>query len=91
MMFDYGDHMSGWGWAFMGLSMLLFWGLLIAGIVVLVRYLGGTGQDRPVGPPHRPTPEEVLADRFARGEIDEPEYRQRLETLRTGAQPPAGS
>jgi len=31
---------------------------------------------------HRSTPEQVLAERFARGEIDEGEYRQRLATLR---------
>ena len=29
----------------------------------------------------RATPEELLAERFARGEIDEQEYRLRLDTL----------
>ena len=30
-------------------------------------------------------PELILAERFARGDIDEPEYRRRLETLRTAS------
>ena len=88
MMFDYGDHVSGWGWAFMGLSMLLFWGLLIVGIVVLVRFFGTSGHDIRAASARRPTAEELLAERFAGGEIDENEYRQRLETLRAGASPP---
>lgn len=32
----------------------------------------------------RPSPEQLLAERFARGEIDEEDYRRRLATL-TGA------
>ncbi|MCW2537724.1 MAG: hypothetical protein JWQ26_3423 [Modestobacter sp.] len=70
---------SGWGWGAMALSMVLFWGLLILGGVVLVRAL-----NRPSGGPDHasgPTPEEVLAHRFARGEIDQEEYRQRLAAL----------
>lgn len=31
------DHMGYYGWGGMGFGMLLFWGLLIAGIVMLVR------------------------------------------------------
>ena len=32
------------GWGGMGFGMLLFWGLLIAGIVMLVRCSGGCGK-----------------------------------------------
>ncbi|WP_431684080.1 SHOCT domain-containing protein [Kitasatospora sp. KL5] len=32
----------------------------------------------------------MLAERFARGEIDADEYRHRLETLRTAGPPPRG-
>ena len=55
--------------------------LLITLAVVLVR-----GLNRPAGPADgpRPSPERLLAERFARGEIDEDEYRRRLATL-TGA------
>jgi putative membrane protein len=92
MMFDYGDHMSGANWAFMGVSMVLFWGLLIVGIVVLVRYLRTDGTSRHRSPPAHPAnPEELLAERFARGEIGEQEYHERLETLRSGARAPVSS
>lgn len=75
MMWDYGDHMSGWGWAFMTVGSLLFLALIIVGIAALVRYLGGE-RDR------SGSAGEVLAQRFARGEIDEGEYRHRLDVLR---------
>ena len=83
-MYGYGDHMSGWGYGLMSVSMLLFWALLIIGIVALVRYLGHTGRQ---GAAPRPTPEQVLAERLARGEIDTDEYRERLDTLRSGGRP----
>ena len=62
-----GDHMSGWGWAFMALGSVLFWGVLIIGIVALLRYLGGS---RPFGSGGRSSAEELFAQRFARGDID---------------------
>jgi putative membrane protein len=82
MMYWYGSGMSGWGYALMTISMVLFWGAVIAGIVALVRYAGRSGQQgaAPSAPP--PAPERLLAERFARGEIDEEEYRRRLAALR---------
>ncbi len=76
MMFGYvNDHMSAWGWFGMSVGMLAFWALLIAVIVLVVRWVGGST--------HASTssPEQILADRFARGEIDEAEYRDRLAAL----------
>jgi len=79
----------GWGaWLAMSVMMLLVWGLIIAGIVALVRYLGGTRQG---GHGHggqtsngsgQASAEELLAERFARGEIDAEEYTSRRELLR---------
>ena len=74
MMYWYGSGMSGWGYALMTVSMILFWGAVIFGIVALVRYFGRSGQ-----PPQ--TPELLLAERFARGEINEEELRHRLAVL----------
>lgn len=82
MMFWYGNGMNGWGYGLMAVSMVLFWGLLLYGAVAMVRYLAR--EDR-FAPAARPTPEQVLAERFAHGAIDEREYRQRLETLRGGS------
>ncbi len=79
-MMDWSNNdMSGWGYALMSISMVLFWGLLIAGIVLLVRYLGNSGPHAPNL--HQATPEAILAERFARGEIDDEEYRRRLDSL----------
>ncbi|GAA4077395.1 SHOCT domain-containing protein [Actinomadura miaoliensis] len=79
MMWGYGPGY----WLGMGVIMVLFWGLIVAGIVALVRYIGGArhtgGPDATSRPPRA---EEVLAERFARGEVDADEYRQRLELLR---------
>lgn len=79
-MMYWGNGMSGWGMLLMTVSNLLFWGLVIAGIVLLVRYVGRGGQP---GTPatQTPTPQQILADRFARGEIDEEEYTRRLQVL----------
>ena len=88
-MFWYGNGMSGWGYVLMTVSMVLFWGLVILGVVALVRY-GTRAPQRFDGTTHRPTPEQVLADRFARGEIDEPEYHGRLASLRGKSVPGNG-
>jgi putative membrane protein len=86
MMYWYGSGMSGWGYALMTISMVLFWGAVIAGIVLLVRHLSRGGQQTPAPPSQPATPEQLLAGRFARGEIDEEEYRQRLAVLQSGGQ-----
>ena len=82
MMWGYG---AGWGWGAwltMGVGMILFWGLVIGGVIVLTRYLAGTRYHPSSDAPGRTTAEQILAERFARGEIDEDEYRQRRELLR---------
>lgn len=78
MMWWYGPGITGWGYALMTVNMVLFWGLLIFGVIALVRYLG-RGDSAMT---ERSTPEEELSRRFARGEIDEQEYRARLGVLR---------
>ncbi|MER7578477.1 SHOCT domain-containing protein [Kitasatospora sp. NPDC097691] len=51
---------------------------------------GGQVSGGPRGWGAGPPPEQVLADRFARGEIDAEEYRHRLETLRSANGPGSG-
>ncbi|WP_328958747.1 SHOCT domain-containing protein [Kitasatospora purpeofusca] len=89
------DHgTNGWGLGLMAVGMLLFWGLVVVAIVLVVRHLVQTPQHppgtHPAPPPERTPPEQLLAERFARGEIDADEYRHRLDTLRSGDGPPAG-
>ncbi|MFJ1704945.1 SHOCT domain-containing protein [Kitasatospora sp. NPDC088346] len=93
-MMYWNDHdMGGWGFGLMAIGMLLFLGLLVVLAVALGRYLGQTPRPRPPdarpsSSPPLPSPEQLLAERFARGEIDADEYRHRLDTLRSGATGP---
>ena len=81
-----GGMMDG-GWGTLGilgvLVQLLFWGGLLAVIVwAVVRITAnrqGGGTDARVG---GDSAEEVLRQRFARGEIDAQEYEERLRILR---------
>ena len=65
--------MDGTDWAWMTAMMVLFWGVVIAGGILLVR------RTAPTTP--RDTPEEILRHRLARGEIDGDEYAQRLDAM----------
>lgn len=60
------NHMNGWGWLAMSLSMVLFWALLIAVGVLLFRALSRGSADTHTRA-SRTTPEQLLAERFARG------------------------
>lgn len=80
MMYWYGPGMGTWGYVLMTLSMIVFWGLVIGGLVALIRYASRPPMRTEVSPAR--TPEQVLGERFARGEIDEDEYRRRLDALR---------
>ena len=72
--------MSGWGWFTVSISSVLLCTLLITVAVLLFRALtrvpDTTGRQAA-------SPEQLLAERFARGQIDEEEYRGRLGVLRT--------
>ena len=82
MMYGYGNG-TGWGYALMAISMVLFWGAVIYGVVALVRYnRRDAPRRREPAEPAAPEPERLLAKRFARSEIDEDEYYQRLTSLR---------
>ena len=69
--------MSGeWGHIspFMGIFMLLFWGLVIFGVITAVRALTRSRDDRGALP--HETPLEILNKRYASGEIDQEEYQR---------------
>ncbi|MFJ9952386.1 SHOCT domain-containing protein [Kitasatospora sp. NPDC091207] len=92
----HGHVWGGWGFGLMALVSLAVLVVLVLVAVALVRHLsrssrpvppapwGSGGQAGVVGPPRAvsPTAEHLLAERFARGEIDAEEYRQRLDVLR---------
>ncbi|MGW2717749.1 SHOCT domain-containing protein [Streptomyces sp. NPDC001492] len=75
-----GHDMNGWGWFAMSIGTVLLWALLITVAVLLYRTLNQVPE-----PPRTSTaasPERLLAERFARGEIDEEQYRRGLAVLR---------
>lgn len=74
----FGNWGSGWGYGGMGWGMLLFWGLGIVGVIVLVRLLA---TDRRLPPPEPPSALEILAQRYARGEIEREEFEQKRRDL----------
>ncbi len=69
------DIGAGW-WIVMMLGMVLFWGLVILGIVWLFREIGG---HRGAGAPD--DPRAILDRRLAEGEITAKEYEQRRKLL----------
>ena len=76
------DWHNGWGWMWMGLMMILFWGGLIVLVVLLLRGGGFGGRKDEMGmPASEPDASEILRARFARGEITEDEYRKSLTVL----------
>jgi putative membrane protein len=61
----------------MTVNALALLALVVAAVVALVRY---PSPPAATSPPQRPTPEQLLVQRYARGEIDD-EYQRRLHTL----------
>lgn len=79
----YGPHMwNGGAWMFMGpLMMIVFIAIVVAVIVLIVRWLGGPGHGAAPHPPPGRTALDILKDRFARGEIDKEEFEERRRVL----------
>ena len=67
-----------WGWWGMGwIFMIIFWGLLIVGLIFLIRYLmgatkAGRGEESAIA---------ILKKRYARGEINKEEFEQKKRDL----------
>lgn len=85
-------HDGGWGagqWLAMSLMMVLFWGLLAVAAYWVIRSLR---TDHQQAMPPSPTPasptataDQVLAERFARGEIGAEEFAERRAVLHGAA------
>lgn len=78
---DGGMHPMMWGWGLgMMVLMFAFWGIVIAGVVLLVRWLTGQASGREAaGRADRAL--EILRERYARGEIDREEFASRKRDL----------
>ncbi|WP_431961460.1 SHOCT domain-containing protein [Actinacidiphila sp. bgisy160] len=74
------NHMNGWGWALMSQGWLVLLVLVGLAVAVLLRHTADGGPGRAADRRDR-SPRELLAERYAPGEIDDEEYRRRLEVL----------
>ena len=75
-----GMHPGWWMWgaggAVMMIMMLVFWGLVVTGLVLGIRWLASQGrQDRP------DRALDILRERYARGEINKEEFEARRRDL----------
>jgi len=63
--------------------MIVFVGFVVALIILLVRWLGGSGHGHVAQPHIAPgkTPMDILKERFAKGEIDKDEFEERRKIL----------
>jgi putative membrane protein len=75
---------DGWGpgaWIAMAFVMLVFWTIVVGAIIAVVRSDHSRRPDHGI---HRvDDAHRILAERFARGEIDADEYKQRSDLLRS--------
>jgi putative membrane protein len=73
------DFGMGFGWIFM----VLFWGLIIIGVVSIIKSLAGKSS---AGENSRESAEEILTKRFARGEITAEEFEESIKVLKQNRQ-----
>ncbi len=70
---------SGWGGMIFGPLVMIAWlAVLVAVVVLIVRWLGGAGAS---GVRPERTARDILDERYARGEIDREEYLRRRQDI----------
>lgn len=77
----WGYDAMGYGWGAMGIGMLLFWALIVAAVVALVRGIGAGWSKDSESRPRERTALDILGERYARGEIDKTEFEQKRHDL----------
>jgi putative membrane protein len=73
-------HGSGSAYAVMSLGMIAFWALVLWAVIAIRRGSSRHGVDE-AGETATAGAQRILAERFARGEIDTDEYHRRLADL----------
>lgn len=77
------NHMMNYGYQTLGffgpLFMVLFWALIIFGVIALVRWSSGPSKDADTKKDK--TPLEILKERYAKGEIDKKEFEEKKKSL----------
>ena len=75
-MMDWGDGRWSWWLLPMMMFMVVLVGAIVGAIVAYARPAGESPRS-----PTSPSPEQILGERFARGEIDVAEYDARIDAL----------
>ncbi len=77
-MMGYGgwNNMMGWGFGIGWVFMIIFWVLIILGVVALIRYLAKSGPDK-----ENKSPLDILKERYAKGEIGKKEFEEKKKDL----------
>lgn len=75
-----GTQMLAWGWIG-GIAMILFWLLIVVGLVVLIRFLLAKTRSDGLGINSRRDALDILKERYAKGEIDKQEFEQKRSDL----------
>lgn len=65
----------GFGWIFM----IIFWGIIILGIIALIRYLANQGETKK----ETDSAIDILKTRYAKGEIDKKEFAEKIKDLQS--------
>ena len=72
---------EGMMWGCGGWWMIIFWIIVIIGIVFLVKWLVGQGRTDRQASGKEESPLDILKKRYARGEIDKEEFEQKKKDL----------
>ena len=86
MMYGYDSGMSGWGYALMATAVLLIAGLVAVGMSVVIRS-GAAARRSSTDVMRQTEAERILERRFAAGEVDQDEFRSRMDVLRSTVKP----
>lgn len=75
------NNMGGFGWGpgFGWIFMILFWSLIILGIVAIVKWLSDSSTN--TNSPQVKSALDILKERYARGEIEREEFEQKKQDL----------
>lgn len=74
---------EGWGMGFGFIFMILFWALIAAAILAVIRWALRASESPERHAPREKSPLEIVRERYARGEIGREEYEQLKQDLET--------